>query len=105
MRASTTREELERADRRGVRTDDLGVPDELLHRSDDEDEWEEQELDAGDYGHLAYDVVDAEDDPNAFEFDDDDSTSWTTRRRRRKPKKPKDRTHERRLHERRNLAA
>jgi len=70
VRASTTREDLERADRRGVRADDLGVPDELLHRSDDEDEWEEQTLDdQGDYGNLAYDVVDAED---AFEFDDDE---------------------------------
>ena len=73
MRASTTREDLERNDRRGVRADDLGVPDELLHRSDDEDEWEEQEVDAGDYGHLVYDVVDAGDDPCAFEFDDDES--------------------------------
>ena len=73
VRASTTREDLERNDRRGVRADDLGVPDELLHRSDDEDEWEEQEVDAGDYGHLVYDVVDAGDDPCAFEFDDDES--------------------------------
>ena len=70
VRASTTREDLERNDRRGVRADDLGVPDELLHRSDDEDEWEEQTLDdQGDYGDIAYDVVDAED---AFEFDDDE---------------------------------
>ena len=94
MRASTTREELERADRRGVRADDLGVPDELLHRSDDEDEWEEQELDAGDYGHLAYDVVDAEDDPNAFEFDDefdelDDGAPPTKNQKNQKTKRSK----------------
>ena len=81
VRASTTREDLERADRRGVRADDLGVPDELLRRSDDEDEWEEQTLDdQGDYGHLVYDVVDAGDDPCAFEFDDDESDGDDARR-------------------------
>ena len=104
VRASTTREDLERADRRGVRADDLGVPDELLRRSDDEDEWEEQTLDAGDYGHLAYDVVDAEDDPNAFEFDDDELNDDDEEEAAGTGKK-KTPSARKALHERRNLAA
>ena len=71
VRASTTRAELELNDRMRVRADDLGVTDDLLHRSDDEDtdEWEEQGLDVGDYGDLAYDVTEPGDDPNAFDLD------------------------------------
>ena len=71
VRASTTRAELELNDRMRVRADDLGVTDDLLHRSDDDDtdEWEEQGLDVGDYGDLAYDVTEPGDDPNAFDLD------------------------------------
>ena len=72
VRASTTRAELELNDRMRVRADDLGVTDDLLHRSDDDtDEWEEQGLDVGDYGDLAYDVTEPGDDPNAFDLDID----------------------------------
>ena len=70
VRASTTRAELELNDRMRVRADDLGVTDDLLHRSDDDaDEWEEQGLDVGDYGDLAYDVTEPGDDLNAFDLD------------------------------------
>ena len=70
VRASTTRAELELNDRMRVRADDLGVTDDLLHRSDDDaDEWEEQGLDVGDYGDLAYDVTEPGDAPNAFDLD------------------------------------
>ena len=70
VRASTTRAELELNDRMRVRADDLGVTDDLLHRSDDDaDEWEEQGLDVEDYGDLAYDVTEPGDDPNAFDLD------------------------------------
>ena len=90
VRASTTRAELELNDRMRVRADDLGVTDDLLHRSDDDaDEWEEQGLDVGDYGDLAYDVTEPGDDPNAFDLDLDlDSDS--RRRGRTTERKPKE---------------
>ena len=84
VRASTTRAELELNDRMRVRADDLGVTDDLLHRSDDDaDEWEEQGLDVGDYGDLAYDVTEPGDDLNAFDLDLDLDSDSRRRRRRR----------------------